>query len=292
MRRGAPRRMKITIFKGGKPVKIIYFSKFDQDLSVEKLGEKVKTMGFDGIDLTVRPGHPVNPKNVTEALPKAQKVWNSQGIEATFVTAPIGLLDPTDPTAKKLYAACSEAGIKWIKLGYWEYRKGQDYWEGVERIREALEGFERLSREHGVKTCCHTHSGALYGSNCASLMHLIKGFHPKYIGAYIDTGHLILDGEEYRVGLAVVKDYLSLVALKDAIYTKGEEDGELVDKPKFVPLGKGLVPWKKFFTLLSDTGYDGPLSIHGEYEVEKKIRDKWVKEDLEFIHGVLRTVQK
>lgn len=274
-------------------MKITYFSKYDKDLSVEKLGEKVKAMGFDGIDLTVRPGHPVDPENVIETLPKAQKVWNSQGLEATFITTHFGFLDPTDPTAKKLYVACSEAGIKWIKLAYWKYPKRQDYWEEVERIRKALEGFERLSRKHAVKTCCHTHSGALYGSNCASLMHLIKGFDPKYIGAYIDTGHLILDGEAYEVGLAMVKDYLSLVALKDAIYTKGEANGELVDKPKFVPLGKGLVPWKKFFTLLSDAGYDGPLSIHGEYEyVEKKIRDKWVKEDLEFIRGVLRTVQK
>lgn len=272
-------------------MKIVYFSKYEKDLSVEELGEKTKEMGFEGIDLAVRPDHPVNPENVTEALPKAQKIWNSQGIEATFVTTHFDFLDPTTSDAKKLYKACSEAGIKWVKLAYWKYQKGQDYWKEVERIREALKGFEKLSREYKVKTCYHTHSGPLYGSNCAGIMHLIKGFDPEYIGAYIDTGHLILDGEEYEMGLAMIKDYLSLVALKDAIYVKGEENGELVNRREFVPLGKGLVPWKKFFTSLSDTGYDGPLSTYGEYEVEREIRDKWVKEDLDFIQGILQKVQ-
>ena len=91
-------------------------------------------------------------------------------------------------------------------------------------------------------------------------MHLIRGFDPQYVGAYIDTGHLILDGEDYEIGIAMVKYYLALVALKDAVYFKGEEDGELIDRPMFVKPGKGLVPWKKFFTLLLDAGYDEPLT--------------------------------
>lgn len=272
-------------------MKIIYFSKYDKDLSVEELGRKVKEMGFDGIDLTIRPGHPVNPENVDEALPKAQKAWNSQGTEATLITTSSNFLNPDAPEVRSLYASCSKAGIRFVKLGYWEYQQNQDYWEGVDKIRKAFEGFERLSREYEVKTCYHTHSGSFYGSNCAGLMHLIKGFDPAYMGAYIDTGHLILDGEEYGIGLAMVKDYLSIVALKDAVYIKDEKDAELIDREEFVPFGKGLVPWKRFFTLLLDTGYDGPLSIHGEYEVEKQVRDKWVKEDLQFIQGILQEVQ-
>lgn len=274
-------------------MKIIYFSKYDQELSVEELGLKAKRMGFDGLDLVVRPGHPVNPENVREALPGAQKIWKAQGTEATMVTTHLGVPDPEAPDAKRLYASCNQTGIKWIKLAYWQYKRGQDYWKGIDKIRKALEGFEELSRKYEVKTCCHTHSGPVFGSNCAGLMHLIRGFDPQYIGAYIDTGHLILDGEEYEMGLAMVKDYLSLVSLKDAIYAKDEENGELVEKPKFVPLGKGLVPWRKFFTLLLDTGYDGPVSIHGEYEeVEKQVRDKWVQEDMKFIGKILQNIRK
>lgn len=278
-------------------MKMLYYSKFDHELSVEELGEKVRKMGFDGIDLTVRPGHPVNPENVGEALPRAQRIWNSQGIEVTVVATNFDFLNPEAPEAKRLYAAQSEAGVKWVKIGYWKYKRGQDYWEEVDKIRRVLEGFEKLGRKYGVKTCYHTHSGSLYGSNCADLMHLIKGFDPNYIGAFIDTGHLILDGEDYGIGLAMVKDYLSLVALKDAVYMKGEQDGEFVDRPEFVKLGGGLVPWKKFFTLLLDTGYNGPLSIHDEYfegmgGVEKRAREEWVREDLEFVRGVLEKVQK
>lgn len=272
-------------------MKIIYFSKYDQELSIEKLGEKIGKLGFDGIDLAVRPGHPVNPENVNEILPKAQSIWNSQGVEASLVSANFDFLNSNMSEAKQLYGACNEAGIKWIKIGYWKYRRNQNYWEEVDRIREALKGFEKLSKKYKVKTCYHTHSGSFYGSNCAGLTHLIKGFNPEYVGAYVDTGHLVLDGEKYDMGLAMIKDYLSVVGLKDALYAKDEESGEFINKPKFVPLGKGLVPWKEFFTLLVDARYNGPLSIHGEYEVKKQIRDNWIKEDLKFIRGILGRIK-
>jgi len=276
-------------------VKIIYFSKFDERLSVHDLGEKVKVMGFDGIDLVVRPGHPVNPDNVSEVLPKAQRTWKSQGIEAAMITTNMDFLNPQAPLAKRLYAVCNETNIKWVKIGYWAYKRGQNYWEEVDKIRKTLEEFEKLSRKYEVKTCYHAHSGPLYGSNCAGLMCLIRGFDPEYIGAYVDTGHLFLDGEDYEMGLAMVREYLCLIALKDVVYIKDEEDGELIDKRMFVKLGGGLVPWKKFFGLLLSNGYDGPLSIHGEYELrglDKRIRDKWVEEDLEFIRSILKKVQK
>lgn len=273
-------------------MKIIYFSKYDQELSVKELGEKITRMGFDGIDLAVRPSHPVNPENVHEALPQAERRWNSQGTEATMITTNFDFLNPEAPEAEQLYAACSEAGVKWVKLAYWTYEEGQSYWEEVDKIRKALAGFEKLSRKYGVKTCYHTHSGPSYGSNCAGLMHLLEGSDPKYIGAYIDTGHLVLDGEDYGMGLAMVKDYLSLVALKDVVYVKGEENGKLVHELEFVKLGNGLVPWEKFFASLLDTGYDGPLSIHGDYEVDKRVRDKWVQEDLAFVRRILQEHRK
>ena len=58
-------------------MKIVLNSKFFSSLSVEKLGEKAAELGYDGIDLNIRPGHPVDPDNVAEALPEAIKVWKA-----------------------------------------------------------------------------------------------------------------------------------------------------------------------------------------------------------------------
>ena len=56
-------------------MEIVLNSKFFTELSVEQLGEKTIELGYDGVDICVRPGHPIHVDNVVEALPKAMKVW-------------------------------------------------------------------------------------------------------------------------------------------------------------------------------------------------------------------------
>ena len=45
---------------------------------------------------------------------------------------------------------------------------------------------------------------------------------------------------------------------------------------KFVTAGKGSVEWSQFFTELVRIGYDGPLSVHAEYETESQ-EEFWAK---------------
>jgi sugar phosphate isomerase/epimerase len=131
-------------------------SKFFDQLSVRQLGEKARDLGYEGIDICVRPGHPVNLENVEEALPEACKIWLDQGPIFPLASAPVTFNDPASPEAKRLYAGCAAAGIPRIKLGYWMFNEGDDYWQVLERAREDLEGFARLSAQYGVKSCCHT----------------------------------------------------------------------------------------------------------------------------------------
>ena len=42
-------------------MEIILNSKFFAALSPAQLGERVRALGYDGLDLCVRPGHPVYP---------------------------------------------------------------------------------------------------------------------------------------------------------------------------------------------------------------------------------------
>src|SRR5690348_14600561 len=65
---------------GGAPMQIILNSKFFSTLSIDQLGHKARELGYDGVDLCVRPGHPVNPENVETALPPAVRQWAEEGI--------------------------------------------------------------------------------------------------------------------------------------------------------------------------------------------------------------------
>ena len=279
---------------------IVLNSKFFVDFSVEKLGEKVVELGYDGVDICIRPGHPIHVGNVTEILPQAVKVWQRQGIVYPLATAAVDMTNPNVPKAEKLYAACAEAGIPRLKIGFWRFNAGDDYWEVLDAARANLDGFVAFSEKYSVQTCYQIHSGPCIGSNCAGLMHLIKGFDPRHVGAYTDFGHLALDGEDWAMGLAMIADYLSVVGIKDAFYTERPTGHTPAYLPCFVKVGEGCVDWRRCLELLRELDFDGPLSVHTEYRFDESIirqvgyaetsppnLEKWAKEDAAYLRQIL-----
>ena len=279
---------------------IILNSKFFGSLSVEGLGRKVIELGYDGIDVNVRDSHPVNPDNAVDALKAAVGHWNELGLGCPLATAPVDMVDPTSTVAARLYEACGLAGVPRLKLGFWKYSAGDDYWDAVSRARSAIEGFARLSEQTGVQTCYQVHSGPNLGSNCAGLMHLIQGFDPRLVGAYPDIGHMALDGEDWDMGFAMVADHLSIIGAKDAHHAPRRE-GELPRYvPKFVKLGDGSVDWERCLGALRRVGFDGPISVHTEYDFDETVirqvgyadstppnLEEWAMEDAAFLRRAL-----
>ena len=245
---------------------LVLNSKFFDQLSAAELGEKVGAMGYDGIDICVRPGHPVNLDNVEQTLPAAHRIWRDQGLSCPLATAPVDFNDPSAAAAERLYAGCAEAGVGHIKLGYWRFREGDDYWRELDRARRGLEEFAALSARYGVKTCYHTHSGSCIGSNCAGIMHLVRGMDPQLVGIYPDFGHMALDGEDLAMGLAMIRDYLALAGIKDSFHAPQPEGSEPPYAPMFTMLGGGSVNWRKVLELLAGMDYAGPLVVHTEYK--------------------------
>lgn len=268
-------------------MQFVMFTKLLKDLGTEQLAETIRDLGFDGFDLAVRPGHPVNPENVATALPKAAKEWAGRGLTIGLVTTNFDFLDPRKPEVEPLLAACAEAGCRRIKLGYWVY-EGEAYWEGVDRIRKALAGFEKLCRQHEVCVAVHTHSGPYYGSNCAGAMHLVRDFDPRYIGVYIDPGHLSVDGEDLRMGVSMVREHLVLVAAKSPAWFRTEKEGRVKWEHHLVPLREGLVDWPEVLELLGSEGYEGPISLHSEYEdLSRDELLRVTRDDLAYLKSLL-----
>ncbi|RKY67725.1 MAG: hypothetical protein DRQ02_06505 [Candidatus Latescibacterota bacterium] len=162
-----------------------------------------------------------------------------------------------------------QADVRLLKLGYYQFVPGKDdYWTYVDHIRKSLEGWQKLGERYNVKLCYHTHSGLNMGGSCAALAHLIRGFDSRFIRAYIDPGHMWMDGEPFSLGLAMIKEFLSIVGLKDPTYVGVKKNGEGAYYPAFTTAGEGMVPWSSVFSELLRAGYDGPLSIHAEFETE------------------------
>jgi len=246
-------------------MKLIFFTKSLQGMDVETTGREVKTMGFEGLDLAVRPGYCVNPDNVAAELPRALRIWADMGLSVPMVTTPGDFTSPDPPIAETMLAACGAAGVREIKLGYWQYRR-PGYWPQVDAIRDALDGFQRLAEKHGVRVAVHTHSGHFFGLNAAGVMHLVRDFDPRFVGVYLDPGHLAMNGEPIAMAVDMVKAYLCLVAIKDMLYVRGEKDGQVTWSRTLVPLREGLVDWPQVVSALREAGYGGPLTFHSEYQ--------------------------
>jgi len=62
-----------------EPLKVSVFSKHLQFLNYRDLAEAAAEIGFDGIDLTVRPGGHVLPERVADDLPRAVEAIRQAG---------------------------------------------------------------------------------------------------------------------------------------------------------------------------------------------------------------------
>lgn len=257
---------------------IILFSKFLEDHNEKDLIERAHELDINGYDLCVRPGYLVNPENIKEKLPQLCNILKKEDLSVQMITGDTDLLYFNHPTAETILSAMDDSNVRLIKLGYLRYNPGRDnYWDNVKEVRNALKDWQKLGEKYNVKICYHTHSGNMMGLNCSSLMHLIKGFDPRYIGAYIDPGHMVINGEPLELGLDVVKDYLSIISLKDSYIFRVDNvigsgltlpEGDC--KKEFRTAGNGMVPWSKFFNELVRIDYKGPLSVHAEYKIEDR----------------------
>jgi len=246
---------------------MILFSKMLKDKSVVELADLALSLGIDGYDLCVRPGYAVSPDNVATALPDAAALFRRHGLDIPMVTGNFDLLEPTHPTARPLLDAMDKANIRLLKLGYFLFKpETLDYLKEVDRIRRIFEAWQPLARQFGVKVCYHTHNDCCMGLNAGALMHLLAGFDPACLGAYIDPGHFVLEGEAFDSGLAMTKSHLAIVALKDVLVEKIIKNGHGATKSRWVPAGEGMVDWTSVFAGLERVKYQGPLSVHCEFE--------------------------
>ena len=250
-------------------MKLIVFSKMLQEKSIAELVELAQKHGYDGYDLAVRPGHPVNPDNAATALPQAQTQMKQAGLQIGMVTGNFDLLTADHPLAEPLLAAMDSADVRLLKLGYFRFEpQTMDYWEQVDDVRRAFSAWERLASIYNVKICYHTHSHYCMGLNAAALMHLLRDFDPAYLGAYLDPGHFAVDGEPFDFGLAMAREHLSILSVKDVLVQRVEKNGHGAAKALWVAAGEGIVDWTAVFGELRRIEYDGFLSIHCEYDID------------------------
>ena len=249
-------------------MQFVMFSKMFQSLDIVNTGEVIRDMGFDGVDLTVRPSGHVLPENAEVELPQAVKTLKDIGLSVPMITT--GITSDGDEYARAVLEAAADNGIRLLKTGYWNYGGFGRLREQMDAAQKDLDGLEKLAGDYDVTLCLHMHSGNYLTAMPGLLYELIRDRDPEKIGAYIDLGHMTIEGglKGWLLGLDLLADRIRIVAAKGAGWQY--EPGYAGERPKWQskmwPVRESAVRWEEAFACLKEIGFTGPVTVHSEYE--------------------------
>lgn len=237
------------------------FSKHLPDMNARALGRALRALGFGGVDLTVRPGGHVAPERAASDLAPFVRALRESGLEVPFITT--GLVAASEPAAREILESAARLKIPLFKPGYYRYA-----WEDVRKELAAaavqLRGLAELSARSGVQLGFHNHAGYVGGS-LWDVAPIIDSLDPRWAGYYFDVRHAVVEGGDggWRSALQLVAPRLLMIAVKDFYWEKTAQGW----RQHNCPLGEGMVDWKRYFASLAKARFQGPVSLHIEYEI-------------------------
>jgi L-ribulose-5-phosphate 3-epimerase len=260
------------------------FSKHLPELGWSELGRAVKDSGFEGVDLTVRPGGHVLPERASDDLPRAIEALTAQGVKVPMITT--DLTSAGAPVARALLQAAAKNGVRYFKTGYWRYSSSTDVRAQVAEAGKALEGLAALARECGIEMGFHNHA-AYIGAALWDIAPFIDRLDARWAGYYFDPRHAVAEGGggAWKAATHLVAPRLKMVAVKDCRWLKSAKGWEIEN----CPLGEGQVDWAFVGKSLRDAQFAGPISLHLEYELPSGTRQTLdaAKRDLAFARRFL-----
>lgn len=241
------------------------FSKPFQWMDYNLLCETFAAAGLQGVDYTVRPGGHVLPETVAADLPKAASAARKAGIKTTLMTTAI--LDASEPHAAAVLKAAAGEGIRYYRLGWFDYQKGKPLQDSLQRCNAQLKGLEKLNRQFNIHSSYQNHAGVKVGGPVWDLYEMIKDIDPAYTGVQYDIRHATVEGaNSWPLGLELISRHINTLVIKDVKWV--ERNGKYVLEN--TPLGEGMVNFPAFFKKVKELNIHVPISLHLEYTLLTK----------------------
>lgn len=270
-------------------LKVNIFSKHLQFLNYQDMAEVAKELGFDGIDLTVRPKGHVLPEKVETDLPLAVEAMKKVGLAPQmFCTA---VEDAANPVDKKLLETAAKLGFKYYRMNWYRYNEQKAIPEQLGEFSTKMAGLSQLNDKLGIHGCYQNHSGRMVGASMFEIWQILQKANSKTMGAQYDIRHATVEGGlSWQTGFNLIRPHIKTIVIKDFYWDKNSSGKWAV---KSVPLGEGMVDFKTYFKLLKDLKVDVPICLHLEYPlggadqgafqitVDKKVVFDAMKRDLQ-----------
>jgi len=240
---------------------ICVFTKPFNSLSFDTLADRIAELGFDGIEAPIRKGGHVEPTAVEDELPKLVEALRKRDLEITVMASDVD--DPNDPVAVKVLRTAATLGIRRYRMKYLAYDLKRSVVEQLDEWRPRFRDLAAMNHDLGIQAVYQNHaSGKMLGAALWDLKHVLEGIPVDRIGVAYDVRHATVEGGmSWPITFNVIRPHVDTVYVKDFCWV-----GKQVQN---VPLGEGQVN-PKFFRMLADSGFAGPISLHEEYLDHRK----------------------
>jgi sugar phosphate isomerase/epimerase len=203
-----------------KTLKVDAYSRHLQWLrTADEVAEAAVEMGYDGVDITVRPypGH-VDPAKVAIDLPAFVRTIRKHGLQVVTMTCPI--TDADSPNAEQMLATASALGLTHYWWGTFRYEQGKSIMEQLEALKSRVAKLAALNAKYKMKAMYHTYSGSgTVGSAIWDFLHVLRNFDPAQVGFHYDIGHMTNAGGNgtWALNLRTAGPYIAGVSAKDSV---------------------------------------------------------------------------
>lgn len=186
----------------------------------DEIADAVIEMGFDGLDITVRPypGH-VDPEKVAEQLPPFVKTIRKHGLLVRTITCPI--TDADSPRAEQILQTASSLGITHYWWGTFRYEPGKPVMPQLEALKPRVAKLAALNAKYKMTAMYHTYSGSgTVGAAIWDLLYVLKNFEPAQVGFHYDIGHMTNAGGNgtWALNMRAAGPYIAGISAKDSVF--------------------------------------------------------------------------
>lgn len=247
------------------------FSKHLHWMGYDELAVTAKELGFDGLDLTVRPGGHVLPENVKRDLPLAVKAAERAGVKINFIST--GVQQADEPLASLVLKTAAGLGIPRYRMMYHYYLPGQDIQENIKRITKSMEKLARLNEKESIIGEYQNHSqmndpgvdeGPYFGATVWDLYTALKTINSPWLMSQYDIAHASIESAlSWEHGFQLLGPFISSLHVKDFIWKKIDERWQ----PQMVELGTGMVNFERLFQLLREKNQQVPITFYYGYGI-------------------------
>jgi sugar phosphate isomerase/epimerase len=239
---------------------VCIFSKHLHWVAPERLGAVVADLGFDGLDLTVRPDGHVRPDRVREDLPPLVRAVRAEGVEVAMLTTAICAAD--EPFAEDILRTAAELEIPLYRMGWLRYEAQRPIADQLPELALRLRALSELNERCSVRGAYQNHAGAWVGATIWDLWLLAKEVDTRWLGIQYDVRHAMVESAHaWGQGMDLVRQAINSLVVKDYAWKKVEGRWRATS----VPLGEGAVDFPAFLGMVLQAGLAVPVSIHYEF---------------------------